>query len=225
MIELLKWGGSRLTKLDDLEEIIEDIDIYIKEGKKVICVLSAFKNYTDVLINKYLDDKYVILGELISISLLRINLMVNNIKSIILTAKDIPIYCNNIKGDADITYLDINHILEELEKYDVILIPGFQGIYNNEYYTLGRDGSDYTAIYIGKELKEKQISFDCHLYKDVDGIYIDNIKQEILTIKELKDLYVKALSSKAIKILLEKPFYLTIGKTKENATKITDIIS
>ena len=44
-------------------------------------------------------------------------------------------------------------------EYDVVLIPGFQGIYNNEYYTLGRDGSDYTAIYIGKKLKEEKQIF------------------------------------------------------------------
>ena len=53
MIELIKWGGSRLNKLDDLNNLVEIINMYVKDNKKVICVLSAFKNYTDVLINKY----------------------------------------------------------------------------------------------------------------------------------------------------------------------------
>lgn len=225
MIELIKWGGSRLRNLDDLNEIVDLINIYVKDNKKVICVLSAFKNYTDMLINKYKEDKYVVLGELISVSILRINLKINNLKTIILDAKDIPIECNNIDSNADIVNLNINKILEVFNEYDVVLIPGFQGIYNNEYYTLGRDGSDYTAIYIGKKLKEEKQIFNCHLYKDVDGIYINNIKQDILTIDELKKLKIKVLSSKAINELVDLPYDLTIGVSKEKSTKITDFIS
>ena len=56
MIELIKWGGSRLRNLDDLNEIVDLINIYVKDNKKVICVLSAFKNYTDMLINKYKEE-------------------------------------------------------------------------------------------------------------------------------------------------------------------------
>ena len=225
MIELIKWGGSRLIMLDDLNDIVDIINIYVKENKKVICVLSAFKNYTDVLINKYKEDKYVVLGELISVTLLRINLEVKNLKTIILDARMIPIECNNNFSDADIVSLNIDTILNRLEEYDVVLIPGFQGIYNNEYYTLGRDGSDYTAIYIGKKLKEENQVFNCHLYKDVDGIYIDDKKQDVLTIKDLKDLNTKVLASKAIRELMDIPFDLTIGISKEKSTKITDFIS
>ena len=225
MIELIKWGGSRLRMLDDLNDIVDIINIYVKENKKVICVLSAFKNYTDVLINKYKKDKYVVLGELISVSLLRINLEVKNLKTIILDARMIPIECNNNFSDADIVNLNIDTILNRLEEYDVVLVPGFQGIYNNEYYTLGRDGSDYTAIYIGKKLKEENQVFNCHLYKDVDGIYIDDKKQDVLTIKDLKDLNTKVLASKAIRELMDIPFDLSIGISKEKSTKITDFIS
>ena len=225
MIELIKWGGSRLRMLDDLNDIVDIINIYVKENKKVICVLSAFKNYTDVLISKYKEDKYVVLGELISVSLLRINLEVKNLKTIILDARMIPIECNNNFSDADIVSLNIDTILNRLEEYDVVLIPGFQGIYNNEYYTLGRDGSDYTAIYIGKKLKEEKQVFNCHLYKDVDGIYIDDKKQDVLTIKDLKNLNTKVLASKAIRELMDIPFDLTIGISKEKSTKITDFIS
>lgn len=225
MIELIKWGGSRLRMLDDLNDIVDIINIYVKENKKVICVLSAFKNYTDVLINKYKEDKYVVLGELISVSILRINLEVKNLKTIILDARMIPIECNNNFSDADIVNLNIDTILNRLEEYDVVLIPGFQGIYNNEYYTLGRDGSDYTAIYIGKRLKEENQVFNCHLYKDVDGIYIDDKKQDVLTIKDLKNLNTKVLASKAIRELMDIPFDLTIGISKEKSTKITDFIS
>ena len=225
MIELIKWGGSRLRMLDDLNDIVDIINIYVKENKKVICVLSAFKNYTNVLINKYKEDKYVVLGELISVSLLRINLEVKNLKTIILDARMIPIECNNNFSDADIVNLNIDTILNRLEEYDVVLIPGFQGIYNNEYYTLGRDGSDYTAIYIGKKLKEENQVFNCHLYKDVDGIYIDDKKQDVLTIKDLKDLNTKVLASKAIRELMDIPFDLSIGISKEKSTKITDFIS
>ena len=225
MIELIKWGGSRLRMLDDLNDIVDIINIYVKENKKVICVLSAFKNYTNVLINKYKEDKYVDLGELISVSLLRNNLEVKNLKTIILDARMIPIECNNNFSDADIVNLNIDAILNRLEEYDVVLKPGYQGIYNNEYYTLGRDGSDYTAIYIGKKLKEEKQVFNCHLYKDVDGIYIDDKKQDVLTIKDLKNLNTKVLASKAIRELMDIPFDLTIGISKEKSTKITDFIS
>jgi aspartate kinase len=211
--------------LDDLNDIVDIINIYVKENKKVICVLSAFKNYTDVLISKYKEDKYVVLGELISVSLLRINLEVKNLKTIILDARMIPIECNNNFSDADIVNLNIDTILNRLEEYDVVLIPGFQGIYNNEYYTLGRDGSDYTAIYIGKKLKELNQVFNCHLYKDIDGVYINNKKQDTILINDLKNLKTKVLAYKAIKELIDIPYDLTIGISKENSTKITDFIS
>ena len=225
MIELVKWGGSRLKQINDLENIVNNIKKEIEDNKKVICVLSAFNGYTDVLIDKYLLDKYVVLGELISVSLLNINLQINKIKSIILTAKDIPILCNDIVSDSNIVDLDIDKILDCLKEYDVVLIPGFQGIYNNEYYTLGRDGSDYTAIYIGKKLKEKGINFECHLYKDVDGIYINGIKQDVLLIESLYDFKYKVLARKAIDILQNTPFDLTIGLSKDKSTKIINFIS
>lgn len=225
MIELVKWGGSRLRKINDLENIVNNIKTILKDNKKVICILSAFNGYTDVLINKYKLDKYVIIGELLSVGLLNINLQANNIKSIILNAKDIPILCNGVVSNADIVDININQILGSLEEYDVVLIPGFQGIYNNEYYTLGRDGSDYTTIYIGKKLKEENIPFNCHLYKDVDGIYINGIKQDVLNILDLKDFKYKVLASKAIDILQITPFNLTIGFSIDKSTKIINFIS
>lgn len=107
-------------------------------------------------------------GEQITISKLAILLNELGYKAISLTGWQVPIKTNNIANNADIKNININRILEELENDNIVIIAGFQGIdRNNDITTLGRGGSDTTAVAIAAALEAKR----CDIYTDVDGVY------------------------------------------------------
>ena len=107
-------------------------------------------------------------GEQITISKLAILLNSLGYKAISLTGWQIPIKTNSNFNDADIQNINVNRLLEELLKEKIVIIAGFQGINNNnDITTLGRGGSDTTAVAIAAALKAER----CDIYTDVDGVY------------------------------------------------------
>lgn len=107
-------------------------------------------------------------GEQITISKLAI--LLNNLgySAISLTGWQVPIKTNDKHNNADIKSININRILEELEENKIVIIAGFQGINrNNDITTLGRGGSDTTAVAVAAALKANR----CDIYTDVDGVY------------------------------------------------------
>lgn len=107
-------------------------------------------------------------GEQITISKLAILLNELGYKAISLTGWQVPIKTNDIANNADIKNININRILEELENDNIVIVAGFQGIdRNNDITTLGRGGSDTTAVAIAAALEAKR----CDIYTDVDGVY------------------------------------------------------
>lgn len=107
-------------------------------------------------------------GEQITISKLAILLDKLGYRATSLTGWQVPIKTNDTSGNADIKYININRILEELEQDKIVIVAGFQGINrSNDITTLGRGGSDTTAVAIAAALNAKQ----CDIYTDVDGVY------------------------------------------------------
>lgn len=107
-------------------------------------------------------------GEQITISKLAIYLNSLGYNAISLTGWQVPIKTNEISNNADITKININRILKELEKGNIVIVAGFQGIKSNQdITTLGRGGSDTTAVAIAAALKASK----CDIYTDVDGVY------------------------------------------------------
>lgn len=113
-------------------------------------------------------DMLLSTGEQITISKLSIFLNSLGYKSISLAGWQVPIKTNDISNNANITSININRILKELEQNKIVIIAGFQGINNNnDITTLGRGGSDTTAVAIAAALKASR----CDIFTDVDGVY------------------------------------------------------
>ena len=170
-----KYGGSSVAN----SELIHHVATKIKSvsGKKII-VVSAMGNSTDDLIdlagtisnnpNKREMDLLLSTGELVSSALLSIALNEINVPSISLTGYQAGIETNDIYGQAKIKNINIKRIETELKTHEVVIVAGFQGITENEdITTLGRGGSDTTAVGLAIALKAKR----CEIYTDVKGIY------------------------------------------------------
>ncbi len=107
-------------------------------------------------------------GEQIAISKLSILLNELGYEAISLTGWQAGIYTNDTNQNALIEYIDTSRVLQELQNRKIVIIAGFQGINSNlDITTLGRGGSDTTALAISAGLKAKQ----CYIFSDVDGVY------------------------------------------------------
>lgn len=107
-------------------------------------------------------------GEQITISKLSILLNKLGYKAISLTGWQIPINTDDIFNNANIKNINIDRIIKEFLDNSIVIVAGFQGINsNNDITTLGRGGSDTTAVALAAALKAKR----CDIYTDVDGVY------------------------------------------------------
>ena len=130
------------------------------------------------------------------------------------------IYTNNNYGDAKIEKIDTKRILNELDKEKIVLITGFQGITeDNDIATLGRGGSDTSAIAIASALNVNY----CYIFSDVDGIYtadpniIKNAKKlEQISFEEMQEIAdegAKVLHNKCIKIAKDNKVKIETAST------------
>lgn len=175
---VMKFGGSSVADNDKLKIVANKIiDLYDK-GNNIVVILSAQGKTTDKLIKEALElsentedremDMLLSSGEQISIAKLSILLNGMGYKSISLTGWQAGIFTNNTNQNAIIKNIDTSRILKELEDRKIVIIAGFQG-YNEklDITTLGRGGSDTSAIAIAAALNAKE----CYIFSDVDGVY------------------------------------------------------
>ena len=175
---VMKFGGSSVADNDKLKLVANRIiDLYDK-GNNIVVILSAQGKTTDKLIQEALElsedtedremDMLLSSGEQISIAKLSILLNGMGYKSISLTGWQAGILTNNTNQNAVIKNIDTPRILKELEERKIVIIAGFQGYNENlDITTLGRGGSDTSAIAIAAALKAKE----CYIFSDVDGVY------------------------------------------------------
>lgn len=175
-----KFGGSLVENTEKLFNICKNITAEYNSGNNVIVVVSAQGNTTDNLIkeakeidinleNKRELDALLSIGEQITSSKLSMCLQKLGYEAISLTGWQIPIKTDSKYGDANILKINLNRIFKELNMKKIVIIAGFQGINgdNNDITTLGRGGSDTTAVAIAAAIKADR----CDIYKDVDGVY------------------------------------------------------
>ena len=178
-IVVQKFGGSSVESTEKLFEVCKHITKEYDLGNKVIVVVSAQGKTTDNLIqeakeiNEDLDkrelDVLMSIGEQITISKFAMCLKKLGYDAISLLGWQIPIKTNNIYGNADILKINLDRIEKELASNKIVIVAGFQGINeeNNNITTLGRGGSDTTAVALAAAIKADK----CDIYKDVDGVY------------------------------------------------------
>lgn len=171
-----KYGGSSVSSIEKILKIGEYLK-KLSEKEKIIVVVSAMGKTTNNLIEKAKKisinpntrelDRLMSIGEIETISLLSIALNDMKVKAVSLTADQILIKSTGSHTKSRIKSIDKDIINKYLENNDVLVVAGFQGINEkNEITTLGRGGSDTTAVALAS-----LFSVDCHIYTDVDGIY------------------------------------------------------
>ncbi|MEN3043776.1 MAG: aspartate kinase [Candidatus Hydrothermales bacterium] len=178
MIKILKFGGEVLKNIRKIKFATLEVEKEIKNGTKPVIVVSAMGNTTDELlklsekITKNPDkrelDMLLSAGERIAMALFSLSLRERNINSRSLTGSQAGILTDSKHSSAHILEIRGKRILETMEKGQIPIIAGFQGVSTEkEITTLGRGGSDLTAAALAVFLKAKDVIF----YKDVDGIY------------------------------------------------------
>ncbi len=205
---VMKFGGTSVGSIEKINNVANIVESKVKNNKLIV-VLSAMSGETNKLQN-YLDsinsdedienDLVLTSGENITIGILSAILKKKKIKSIPLLGWQIPIITDNIHKKAKIINIDKNRINIFLEKYDVIVLAGFQGISLDGYITsLGRGGSDTTAVAIASAINANR----CDIYTDVEGVYSadPNIVSEAKKIPKLAYEEMLEMSSTGAKVL------------------------
>lgn len=175
---VIKFGGSSVADNSKLQLVANKVIKLYDEDNNVVVVVSAQGKKTDGLIkeaeelalkpNKREYDALISVGEQISASKLAILLNYLGYQAISLTGWQAGIHTSSENQNAKIEYIDCSRIEKELEEGKIVVVTGFQGINdNNDITTLGRGGSDTTAVALAASLNAKQ----CYIYSDVDGIY------------------------------------------------------
>lgn len=217
---VMKFGGSSVADDEKLEIVANKIiDMYNKK-KNIVVVLSAQGKTTDKLLTEATElykrigindpssnpkiyreiDMLLSSGEQISIAKLSILLNGMGYKSISLTGMQAGILTDNTNQNAIIKNIDTTRILKELEDRKIVIVAGFQGFNENmDITTLGRGGSDTSAIAIAAALNAKE----CYIFSDVDGVYtadpnkVENAKKlSALSYSEMME-----ISSEGAKVL------------------------
>ena len=173
-----KFGGSSVADADKLFNVAGRITDTYKEGNSVVVVVSAQGDTTDDLIEKAAEinpnaskremDMLLSTGEQITISLLAMAIEKLGFPVISLTGWQVGMKTDSHYSEARIHTVDAERIRMELDKKRIVIVAGFQGI--NKYddiTTLGRGGSDTTAVALAAALKADL----CEIYTDVDGVY------------------------------------------------------
>jgi len=154
----------------------------VAQGYKVVVVLSARAGQTNKLVemayqwsdepNPAEYDALLATGEQESIALFSMLLNDAGVKARSMVGYQVPVLTDNSYGSARIISIEAGHFLSELERFDVVVMAGFQGYsMENRITTLGRGGSDTSAVAIAAALSAEIGTVDCHIYTDVDGVY------------------------------------------------------
>ncbi|MDC2998305.1 aspartate kinase [Candidatus Pelagibacter sp.] len=181
---VLKFGGTSVGTVDRIKNVCKIITFYIKKKNRVLVVSSAMSGVTNELvkksklISKNFDraeyDALVSTGEQVSCALIAGRLKHNGFKSRSWTSWQLPILTEGPHSSARISSVGIKELNKYIKSGGIPIITGFQGV-NNELRitTIGRSGSDATAIMLAKYIKADE----CIIYTDVDGVYTTDPRQ------------------------------------------------
>ena len=178
MLIVKKFGGTSVANKERMYNVANRCIEDYKKGNDVVVVLSAMGKYTDELIDMAKDmnpnppkremDMLYTIGEQMSVALM--GMVMNNlgVPAISLNAFQVAMHTTSVYGNARLKRIDSERILNELDQRKIVIVTGFQGINKyDDYTTLGRGGSDTTAVALAAALNADA----CEIYTDVDGVY------------------------------------------------------
>ena len=237
--KVLKFGGTSVGTTDRIQHVANIIKKEQSQGNQVIVIVSAMAGKTNELINlsneisnEFNKREYDVLlstGEQVTCALLSGALIKLNIKAKSFLNWQIPILTDGEHSNARIINMNIEKINNYLNDKGVVIIPGFQGISKNlDITTIGRGGSDATAVAVAKILNADT----CEIYTDVDGVFstdpnkipvakkIDKISYEEML--ELSSLGAKVMQPSAVQtaMIYSIPLEVRSTFTERKGTKI-----
>ena len=173
-----KYGGTSVADLDRIHNVAERIAKTFDQGNDVVVILSAMAGVTDGLIDMATQisespdkrelDVLLATGEQTSAALLAMTLNAMNYPALSMLGHQAEVVTDDTFGNARILDIGARRIIDIIEKRNIVVVAGFQGCdLNGNITTLGRGGSDTSAVAIASALKADI----CEIYTDVDGIY------------------------------------------------------
>ena len=236
-IVIQKFGGTSVSTRDRRKMVINKILECKETGKSMVIVLSAMgrkgEPYSTDALRDLISTSYsghslktmdimMSCGEIISAALLGAGLESMGESVVILTGMQAGIITDSIFGDADILSIDEKRILSHLSNGSIVIVTGFQGATElGEITTLGRGGSDTTAVALGVALNAESVE----IYTDVDGIMTadPNVVQNAKIIDELNYDEVFQMADKGAKVI--HPRAVEIAKKGNITIKIKNTMS
>lgn len=178
MLIVKKFGGTSVADKDRIFNVAKRCIRDYEAGNDVVVVLSAMGKYTDELIAKAKDinpnppkremDMLFTIGEQMSVSLMAMAMAQLGVRAVSLNAFQVQMRTTSAYGNARLKKIDTERIRRELDDRKIVIVTGFQGVNKyDDYTTLGRGGSDTTAVALAAVLHADA----CEIYTDVDGVY------------------------------------------------------
>ena len=178
MLIVKKFGGSSVANKERIFNVARRCIEDYKKGHDVVVVLSAMGDTTDELLEKARDinpnaskrelDMLLTTGEQVSVSLMAMAMQALGVPAISLNAFQAKMTCTSRYSTARFKRINSERILNELDSRKIVIVTGFQGVNKHEdYATLGRGGSDTTAVALAAALHADK----CEIYTDVDGVF------------------------------------------------------
>ncbi|MFA5287274.1 MAG: aspartate kinase [Candidatus Omnitrophota bacterium] len=173
-----KFGGSSVANVERIQNVARRVTSYKNRNYSIVVVVSALGDTTDELItladkinanpSEREMDMLLSTGEQISVALLAMAIHKLGYEAISFTGAQVGIITDSVHTRARIIKINTERIRKALEDGKIVIVAGFQGInMDQDITTLGRGGSDLTAVALAKELKADE----CEIYTDVKGIY------------------------------------------------------
>ena len=234
-----KYGGTSVGSLEKIRGVAERVIEYSKEGNKMVVVLSAMAGQTDGLIQLAHEvtrdpdsrelDVLMSTGEQVSVALFAITLKSMGYNARSLLGFQVGIHTDKLYGKARIHEIDTNRIMNELDQNSILAVAGFQGLDDEgNIPTLGRGGSDTTAVALAASLKADV----CEIFTDVDGVYttdpnicpkakkMDSISYEEML--EMASMGAKVLEIRSVEFAkkFDVPIHVRSTFTKEKGTMV-----
>lgn len=177
-----KFGGTSVGDVERIGRCAARIKQRVDEGHRVVVVVSAMGHTTDELISlaKEINDQasrreldmLMATGEQVSVALLALALQRIGVPATSLTGGQAGIVTDGVYGRARVTKVSRDRLEQELDEGKVPVVCGFQGLSKDgEITTLGRGGSDTTAVALAAALQVAEHGGQCEIFTDVDGVY------------------------------------------------------
>ncbi len=178
MLIVKKFGGTSVANKERIMNVARRCIRDYQNGNDVVVVLSAMGKQTDVLIDMAKDinpypskremDMLLTTGEQTSVALMAMAMATYKVPAISLNAFQVSMHTTSAYSNARLKRIDTERIRNELEQRKIVIVTGFQGVNKyDDYTTLGRGGSDTTAVALAAALHADK----CEIYTDVEGIY------------------------------------------------------